>query len=332
VAAWGVAGIAPLLRGEVHVLSDRSRVLADYVVLNVGDVQFGSPHTFEYYGTVEPVYTVRLQGVEYAWVYENERYGDLLQAVEQQVDPGDWVLFAGKSQLSKHWPAERPKLVLDPAADEESSAQALQRASLQGKRVWYVAFDGDEEAGDGVRRQLDTHALRTTQVTLSPLTVTAYLVPTGATFAALQPEPMSEVDFAGGLGLVGLGISETKVVPSQKLDVALRWLARFPIEGDYSMFVHLLDEEHKRLAQHDELLLDGAGQPTSLWTPGGENETRLLMSIPADAPSGDYRLAVGVYDATTADRLWLENVDGLQNDTVYPLALIHVEPPPGEER
>jgi len=206
------------------------------------------------------------------------------------------------------------------------AAQALQGASLQGQTVWYVAFAADHEAHDSVRRQLDTHALRLAQVELSPMTLTSYRIPVDAAFAGLRLEPVSEVHFAGGLSLVGLGLSETYLAPSQKLDVALRWRARALIEGDYSLFAHLLDQDQNRLTQHDELLVGSSHQPSSLWVPGDESDVRFLMTIPANAPAGDFDLVVGVYEVESADRLWLENVEGLQNDTVYPLAAIHVEP------
>ena len=324
IAAWGVAGVAPILRGHVHVLNERSCVLADYVLLNIGDVQFGSPYTFDYYGRAEPEYVVRLHGVEYAWVYRNDRYRELLQALERLVG-GEVVIFAGESQLSKHWPAEWTSLVLDPAGDEAGIARALNEVAQPGHMVWYVVFAGEDEKQDTVRRQLEAHALRVAQHMLPLLTVTGYRILPETTFAPLRADLPLEVNFAGRLRLTGMGLSETKLVPGQALDVILRWQATGPVENDYTVFVHLLDEGGERLTQHDELLLDAAGQPTSAWAVGEPHEIRLLLLIPADAPPGDYVLVVGLYRADTGDRLWLEGVKGLQNDTAYPLAVVRVE-------
>lgn len=324
VAAWGVAGIAPLLRGHVHVLNERSAVLADYVVLNVGDVQFGSPYISDYHGRAEPEYVVRLHGVEYAWVYRNERYLEHLEALQGLVGEGDVVVFAGRSQVSKHWPAARPCLVLDPAGDETQIAQALNGVAQTDGTVWYVAFAGTDTEQDKVRRQLDTHALSVAQYALPPLTVTAYRILPETTFASLQADVPVKASFAGRLNLVGLGLSGMRLAPSQKLDIILRWQAISPVEADYTAFVHLLDEEGRRLAQHDELLLDATGQPTSAWAVGEPQSMRFLLDIPADAPSGDYVLVAGLYRADTGDRLWLDGVKGLQDNTAYPLAVVRI--------
>lgn len=331
VAAWGVSGVAPILRGHVHILNERSRVLADYVLLNVGDVQFGSPYTFDYHGCAEPEHVVRLHGVEYAWVYRNDRYGDLLQGLERLVGEEEVAIFAGVSQLSKHWPAERPSLVLDPAGDEAEIAQALNEAAQPERTVWYVAFTGDDEEQDGVRRQLEAHALRMVQHTLLPLTVTGYRILPETGFAVLRADVRVEVNFAGRLSLTALGLSGMQLVPGQMIDIILQWEAIRPMQEDYSAFVHLLDEGGGRLTQRDERLLDSAGRPTSAWATGEPQEMRFLLPIPPDAPQGDYVLVVGLYQADTGDRLWLEGVQGLQNDTAYPLAVVRIEPgQPGE--
>jgi hypothetical protein len=163
-----------------------------------------------------------------------------------------------------------------------------------------------------------------TERALPPLLVTGYQIPPAAAFSELTAQPLAPVNYAGGLSLVGLGLSETKVAPSQKVDVLLRWQARSPLESDMTLFAHLLDHRQSRLTQHDVLLQNASGLPTSGWTPGEKADARFLLSIPADAPAGDYVLVAGLYDVETGDRLWLENVEGLQNGTVYPLATIHV--------
>jgi hypothetical protein len=325
VAAWGVAGVAPLLKGKVHVLSDRSSVLADYVVLNVGDVQFGSPHTFEFHGQVEPEHIVRLHGVEYAWAYRNDAYRPLLAAIEQAVGNQDTVVFGRPSQLSKHWTGEQAVLVLDRDEDEAANAHLLAAAELQGDTVWFVEFLEEEGEGSSVRRLLDTAGRRVTEHLLPPLVVGAYRIAPTARFEPLGLEPIVPVRYSGSLSLVGLGLSGNHVYPEQKLDVLLRWQARGDVPGDFTLFAHLLDRDQQRVTQYDMRLRDGAELPTSQWTQEATADARFLLSIPADTPAGEYTLAVGLYDAKTSDRLWLQDVEGLQNSTAYPLAMIHVD-------
>ncbi|HUW12221.1 MAG TPA: hypothetical protein VM537_21020, partial [Anaerolineae bacterium] len=331
VATWGVAGVAPLFLGSTYVLDQRSEMLADYVILNVSDVQFGSPHTFEFYGQVEAEHVVRLHGVEYAWVYRNERYVETLGALEGLVGEQELVVFGGESKLSEEWPSERPSLVLDPKGDEADIAAALNEAAQPEGRVWLVEFAAERDEPDLARFQLDTHALREAEHMLPPMTVSSYRVLPETVFAPLLVESSPEVVFAGRLSLLGLALGDTELMASQSLGVVLRWQVTDAIDGDYTVFVHLLDRYEQRLSQHDELLVDGGGRPTSQWPPGEQHDMRFLVDIPADAVPGDYLLVAGLYRVDGDDRLWLDGMDGLQGDTAYPLAEVHIVAHPSSE-
>jgi hypothetical protein len=116
------------------------------------------------------------------------------------------------------------------------------------------------------------------------------------------------VDFAGHIRLLGAvmggGDSQTHAVqPGDVLALTLYWEALGPVEGDYTVFVHLLGEQERVIAQRDTPLDLGA-QPTSEWQPGQVVADPYLLALPEAAYAPDKAVwEVGLYDARTGQRL-----------------------------
>jgi hypothetical protein len=83
--------------------------------------------------------------------------------------------------------------------------------------------------------------------------------------------------------------------------VTLRWTPVVNPTRNYTIFVHLLDDDGRIIAQNDSQPSGGAF-PTSTWEINqGVSDTH---HIALDAvPSGQYRVEVGVYQASTGRRL-----------------------------
>jgi hypothetical protein len=83
--------------------------------------------------------------------------------------------------------------------------------------------------------------------------------------------------------------------PGGTLGVALGWRADAPIGRDLSVFVHLVDRDGVRVAQHDGAPADGV-RPTRDWRPGETIADRHGLFVPEGArtPLG---LLIGLYDA-----------------------------------
>lgn len=121
--------------------------------------------------------------------------------------------------------------------------------------------------------------------------------------AFLSPQIAGADADLGAITLKGYRTSP-EVFPDQgPFEVTLYWQAHTKIEGHYAVFVHLLDAEGQRIAQHDGDPVDGAC-PTWIWQPGELFED--VHQIPTDnlrAHQGPYRLAVGWYDRVSGERL-----------------------------
>jgi hypothetical protein len=135
----------------------------------------------------------------------------------------------------------------------------------------------------------------------------------------VQPEDMRQpvhASLGGQAELVGYALSPAAVRPGETLRLTLFWQARQWIAQDYTVFVHLLDGQGKIWAQHDGPPQNGA-LPTSAWNPGELLRDEHLLTVDAQAPPGNYRLAIGLYDPATLQRLPVFDAQGrLVGDTV----------------
>ncbi len=126
--------------------------------------------------------------------------------------------------------------------------------------------------------------------------------------------------------LVGYRLAQDEAGPGDVLLLTLYWQAKEPVDGDYTVFVHLQGPDGRLVAQQDTPPARGT-RPTSDWEIGVLVEDPYELALPPDAPSGDYRLSVGMYDPATLERLAAFGADTgrLPEDRVV-LATVQVRP------
>jgi hypothetical protein len=91
------------------------------------------------------------------------------------------------------------------------------------------------------------------------------------------------------------------------LTLTLHWRSVQPA-GRFKVFVHLIDASGKIAAQHDGEPV-GNLWPTHLWRPGDAIPDEHVIQLPANLPSGQYLLIVGMYNTKTGTRLALASGD-----------------------
>jgi hypothetical protein len=96
--------------------------------------------------------------------------------------------------------------------------------------------------------------------------------------------------------------------PGEAVEVTLYWQAQEQIEQSYKVFVHLLGEVYNpatgNLLWGQEDSVPGQGTyPTTGWAVGEVVADRYTVTLQDDAPPGDYVLEIGLYEATTGERL-----------------------------
>jgi hypothetical protein len=117
---------------------------------------------------------------------------------------------------------------------------------------------------------------------------------------SLLPLPL---DFAAPIRLEGYELPRAAIRRGDALIVLLYWRATGKIEKDFTVFVHLLDQNGKRIEGYDSPPR-GGGAPTSAWQPGVLIVDAVVMTVPPETmPGSDYRVIVGLYEFPSLARL-----------------------------
>lgn len=113
----------------------------------------------------------------------------------------------------------------------------------------------------------------------------------------LSAPPVSDGStFEYGITLLGYDILNTLGT------IHFYWQARERVPANYTLFVHLVDEQGNKLAQADGEPLNG-DWPTSAWEPGQAFVDLRHINLPSDLPLDQYSFKVGWYDPVTGARL-----------------------------
>jgi hypothetical protein len=118
----------------------------------------------------------------------------------------------------------------------------------------------------------------------------------------LPREAALDVDLADLVHLTGYALDTLAFRPGGTLTVTLKWRAVEPLQENFVVFTHLLNEEGVLVAQWDAEPADGRF-PTSAWPEGSTFGHSVSLQLPADLPPGNYRLLVGMYRWPSLERL-----------------------------
>jgi len=316
---------------------------SDYVVFYINQVQRELPdaRTVAFFRSLEPEYTVRLKGLEYAWVYKvpeevpKEAYpfeGVVLVDLDDKVrllgyDVEEVTVEAdGRAYLplTLYWQNLRS---LD--TDYRQYLKLINGVyHIWGQQEGYPLWDGFMTStwreGVAIRDDRRIEILPGTppgvyQVVISWLEPYSglSLQPIGGGDLLLGPfdipsrpsPPIESLDIGRPMtaeldGLVRfLGYNlEGDFRPGGALHLTLFWQALADMDEDYTVFTHLIDGEGGIYGQKDNQPVDGF-YPTGLWTAGEIVRDQYDLTISAEAPPAPYRIAVGMYRAETGERL-----------------------------
>ena len=164
-----------------------------------------------------------------------------------------------------------------------------------------------------------------------------YLFPNYAPPPVLQGAdvgPLTErldADFQGQIRLLGYELDQSKTWPGDRLAITLTYQALVPFGIDYTVFVHLVDEQGNIVVQQDTYT--GMGRyPTTMWQPGEITADTFYLTLPEWTPvPGSCTFEVGFYDRETQIRLLTVDENGQAiGDSVWFYRIQTVAPPETE--
>ncbi len=132
-----------------------------------------------------------------------------------------------------------------------------------------------------------------------------------------------QANFADQLELVGYDLRPDKFVPGSTLVINLHWQARTAMSEAYTGFLHLVGPDGRLIAQDDHELGRGLYR-TFVWQPNEVIRERYTLSVPRDAPAGDYALRVGAYSFPSLERLAVVSSSVPAQDNLVTLDTLHI--------
>jgi len=125
----------------------------------------------------------------------------------------------------------------------------------------------------------------------------------------LEPQPgdlpnPQQLLFEDGIRLVGYNLDQRRVARGTQVRLTLYWQGQAEPAKNYKVFVHLVNSQEIRAAQHDSEPANGAA-PTSSWRLGETIIDEHSLTIVPDAAPGSYRLLIGLYEGDSGKRLRL---------------------------
>lgn len=300
---------APYFHG--HTSEHKSTGFADVAVVYLRQIQNQHPSAehLAYYAARPADDVVRLNGIDYAWVYLTPPPRlvtgvsfDGIELVGQTLD----ARFAppGESrQMTLLWRAP------------STAAATLVRLQLRDAtgQVWAEAGgplltpNGPSAVEGHYRLDIPPDTLRGSY----DLWVSVGEAETWAKISQIEVHRFSppadigvsvQINFDGKLLLHGFQLSNLTPAPGQTLDITFHWQTLQPVGRSYTNFVHLLDATGATVVQLDAIPGGGAW-PTDTWREQEWLADTVSLTLPADLPPGKYDLITGWYAWDTGERL-----------------------------
>jgi hypothetical protein len=135
----------------------------------------------------------------------------------------------------------------------------------------------------------------------------------GKPLTEVQPGLPLNVDFTDQVTLVG-----ADWYPGHHGGyISLYWKTQRRFTQNYKIFIQLRDAKGQVIANADHEAYDGL-VPTQLWWVGYIIKDTNRLNWPADLPSGDYILYIGLYDPATLERLPINGDASGENAVIIP--------------
>ena len=208
------------------------------------------------------------------------------------------------------------------AISSADTAECLEILFDEADTVWVLrGYDTVNDPTGFIRSWLEDHA----ENTLDQVFPGQTFVRVQAWRAAERSQPdmptparSMQVRFGDGIQLLGYEISPPQPRAGQPIRLALHWQRVSVIDKAYKVFVQVLDDAGKVVAQDDAEPGRGAF-PTDRWQPGEVVPSSYVLPLPSDMPAGTYRIIMGFYDGASGERLRTE--DGGDSVTLLEFSL-----------
>jgi 4-amino-4-deoxy-L-arabinose transferase-like glycosyltransferase len=358
----GDLSFAPFFVGKLLSLN-RQRLFwddVDYALVYLSQAQrlLIDTEVARYLGSLKPEYTVRINGIDYARIYEIDKplpasfqpfqhalgvkFGDQILLLGHDMY-NDYVKRDGELNINLYWQALR-RMEEDYTIYLKLVNDVYHIWGQQDSRpIWDGSPTNTWEQGQivGDKRELEVlpgtpPGLYRVEVILLDLHSGRMLESEGGESVLLGPievpkrEPPSidqldiekslEMNLGSKVQLLGYSI-ESGFRPGDNIHLTLFWRSLEGMKQSYTVFTQLVDAGDNVVAQKDNPPVDGF-YPTTKWEVGEVVRDQYDLVIPTNTPLGEYELQVGMYLAETGERLPVVGDKSLEDKVVLQLVSV----------
>ncbi len=232
--------------------------------------------------------------------YRRADYRSIAATITSELRAGDAIILDAPNQqevFRYYFKADAPIYTL-PAGlggDDAATRAALDTILAAHQRAFAV-FWGETERDPNrvVEQTLDQQAFEVSDRWYGDVRLARYDMP-----AALPAPTLSGAHFGDHITLAGYALNAATVKAGDVLQVQLNWQTNARLDTRYKVFLQLLDESGKLVAQRDSEPGGGLALTTT-WQPGEIIRDRHGLLIPADLPPAHYLLIAGLYNLNDA--------------------------------
>lgn len=305
---------------------------SDYVLNYIRQVQNGYPFPEygSYYHTRAPIFTVKQDGLNYAWLYPGPHLNIVRNA---EYETGLTLLAFGLARNAAQ-PGVTTTVTLlwrVPQTEIETGRSTPVELKLQDENglVWaegggpVLAPAGPSPVEGHYGLEIPAEMPRGNYelwVSLGQESHLAGQVPVRHLDKPAVEWPNS-ANFGDLITFGGAELKQKELSPDRPVKMTLWWQARQTIPQSYTTFVHIVDGAGQIWGQVDRL--PGAGRwPTNRWEQDEWLPDTFELGVKPDTPPGDYTLLIGWYDLQTLERLPL--MTGAAGQTMLEIGKISV--------
>lgn len=130
------------------------------------------------------------------------------------------------------------------------------------------------------------------------------------------------VNYGQQIALIGYDTPDKPVAAGQQLEVTAYWKALAPLEINYQVFVHMIDDDGQPITQSDKL--NPGDFPTKWWPMDKYVLDTHRLQIPENLDPGRYKLSLGLWVASEGWRLPVLGPDGeaLGDHYILPIDIV----------
>jgi hypothetical protein len=231
--------------------------------------------------------------------YARDDYRAMAARITAQARSGDAVILDAPNQAEVfsyyyHGAAQVYELPRGLGGDDDATRAEVRDVIAAHDRIW-VLFWGEEERDPRrvVQATLDAETFPVRSTWHGDVRLAEYAVLAEPPAA---PDVTLDARFGDRVALDGYALSSDRALPGDVVGVTLFWRTDALLDVRYKVTVQLLAPDGSLVDQHDAEPRNNQ-RPTIAWEPGETVIDLHGLAVPPDAPSGDYAIIVGVYDA-----------------------------------